>query len=397
MTPDKAFKEAPVLFCAIVGDSGAGKTRIAKACSSWFHRRQKEASNRYQEELADYEQKMMELKRKKDDATPARPKPTPPTQRQYFFNDTSTQGLERRLGNQDKGSVWMRDELKGLICGVDQYKSNKGDGTESILEYWDGGGKTVNRVDETKSFYLEANVSIVGCIQGQIFRSAFTDLNDAQGLAARFLFCQLPTLPMKRGRGSLELEPILDDIWTRISKLDINSLILDPEADNLFDAFFSQFEELATAAQHETVKAWCRKLPGQLLRVAAAIHLITWAHEKGKGSEPYLIGPGAVLAAWEWLTHCHDSFTLLQDQIRGNSLSALMAAILDLARQFPDGVSLRDIYSNHLRTQFKKVCDPLGKLPSELVREICQELEDNGYGCIKRVGKSDRFYAKEVD
>lgn len=396
-TPDRAFNEPPVIFSAIVGDSGAGKSRIEKVCSGWFHKQQREAHNRYQQDMADYEERMLEIKRNKDASTPARPKPTPPTERKYLFNGATTEAVERRLSSQTRGSIWIRPELKGLICGIDQYKSNKGDGTETILEYWDGGGKAVDRVDEAKSFYVEGNLSIVGGIQGKVFQSAFTDLNDAQGLAARFLFCQIPTLPMRRVKGSLRLEPILENIWTRISKLDIDFLTLDTDADNLFTDLFSQFQELETAAQHETVKAWCRKLPGQLLRVAASIHLITWAHEGKKSFEPYLIGPRAVLAGWEWLTHCYDSFTLLQDQIRGNTLHALMTAILDLARQSTDGVSLRDIYSNHLRAQLKKASDPLGKLPADLVREICQELENNGYGYLKRVGKSDRFYAREAD
>lgn len=399
-TPDDAFSEPPVLFSAVLGDSGSGKTRIEKACSAWFHKRQEEARARYEQEIADYERQVAEIKReeqkrKKDDSGPTREMPRPPRERKFIFNVATPEAVARKLGYQARGSVWMRGELKGLLGGIDQYKS-KGDGTELILEYWDAGGKAVDRVDEANSFYAaEGNLSIVGGIQGKAFASAFTDIDDAQGLAARFLFCQVPTLPMQRVAGSRELPSILADIWSRINQLGHPFFTLDPAADSLFTDCFGQFEELAIAAQYEAVRAWCRKLPGQLLRVSAAIHLISWAY--GEEDDPCQIGPTAVLAGWQWLTHCHDSFTLLQDQMRGYSPSALMAAILDLARQSPDGVSLRDIYAIHLKAQLKKAGDPLGKLPADLVREICQELESNGYGCIRRVGKSDRFYARGDD
>ena len=348
--------------------------------------------------MSDYERRVIEIKREeqkrrknKDDGDPAQELPRPPRERKYIFNVATPEAVARKLGYQARGSVWMRGELKGLICGIDQYKS-KGDGTELILEYWDAGGKAVDRVDDANSFYAaEGNLSIVGGIQGKAFASAFTDIDDTQGLAARFLFCQVPTLPMRRVKGHKQLPLILPDIWSRINQVSQSTLVLDDAADSFFTDCFDQFEELAIAAQYEAVRAWCRKLPGQLLRVSAAVHLISWAY--GEESDPCQIGARAVIAGWEWLIHCHDSFTLLQDQMRGYSPSALMDAVLGLAKQSPDGVSLRDLYAIHLKAQLKKAADPLGKLPADLVREICQELEANGYGCLRRVGKSDRFYA----
>jgi hypothetical protein len=386
------------LFSAIIGDSGAGKTRFERACASWFHHQQENARARYEADMADYERELEEIqqlekRRKKDDPPINRPKPKLPRERKFLFNVATPEAVARKLGHQARGSVWMRGELKGLICGIDQYKG-KGDGTELILEYWDAGGKSVDRVDEGNSFYAsEGNLSIVGGIQGRAFQTAFTDVDDSQGLAARFLFCQVATLPMRRVSGVRCLPDMLPDIWARINTLQSEALTLDEAADALYTDLFDQFQDLATSAPYEAVKAWCRKLPGQVLRVAAAVHLIRWGSEAA--DSPSTIGAESILAAWAWLSHCHDSFTLLQDQMRGSTMASLMDAVISLAKGQPDGVSLRDLYVLHLKAQAKKLADPLGKQPADLIREVCLELQANGYGEIKRVGKSDRFIAME--
>jgi len=397
-TPDETFCEPPVLFSGIVGDSGAGKTRFERACADWFHRQQETARARYEIDMEDYQRdieeiQQLEKRRKKDDPPVNRPKPKMPRERKFLFNVATPEAVARKLGHQARGSVWMRGELKGLICGIDQYKG-KGDGTELILEYWDAGGKAVDRVDEGNSFYAsEGNLSIVGGIQGRAFQSAFTDIDDSQGLAARFLFCQVATLPMRRVSGVRYLPALLPDIWEKISQTEMVRMTLDEAADSLYTDLFDQFQELATSAPYEAVKAWCRKLPGQVLRVAAAVHLIRWG--SGAADNPGAIGAESILAAWAWLSHCHDSFTLLQDQMRGSTMASLMDAVISLAKGQPGGVSLRDLYALHLKAQAKKLADPLGKQPADLIREVCLELQANGYGEIKRVGKSDRFIAME--
>lgn len=105
-----------------------------------------------------------------------------------------------------------------------------------------------------------------------------------RGLMGRFLY----TMPQTNiGGRDIELKSISPELTVRYHKLLIQllrfnpgssiPLLLSPEALALFQEFRRGYEpQLGRGGElsHEFLRAWCERLPGQLLRIAAAYHAV---------------------------------------------------------------------------------------------------------------------------
>jgi hypothetical protein len=122
-----------------------------------------------------------------------------PTLKRCQVSNVTTESLQGILDENPRGVLMVRNELSGLIAGLNQYKHGAGDDRQFFLDLWDGTPIITDRKsDRTRDgapcFVLDAFTAIYGTIQpdvvGIMRRSAFND-----GWLDRFLFAYPRNLP----------------------------------------------------------------------------------------------------------------------------------------------------------------------------------------------------------
>ena len=264
-----------ITWTCIVGESGTGKSRAESVILGNLKQKQHQEKKRWLEQTQEYKQ--ITQNKAKDDNTEIEP---PAPERKYLFEVATIQAVMRRLSEQrENGSIWARDEIAGLFKSLGQFQGKKGDneGLECLLKMWDGSGSFIDRVNaETDSYSIpETRLSIAGGIQPGAFRTAFKDPHDAQGLQARFLYAIPQVFPAKRVKGYCQLSDILAPIIRLARPITLSGTIkLSCEADRRYSKLVEQIGLQAEQSSCPAVRAWMRKLPTQLLRIALGLHLV---------------------------------------------------------------------------------------------------------------------------
>jgi Protein of unknown function (DUF3987)/Primase C terminal 2 (PriCT-2) len=261
-----------IAWTCIVGESGTGKSRAEALILGNLKQKQHREKQRWLEQMAEYKQ--ICLSSSKNDDIEIQP---PAPERKYLFEVATIQAVMRRLSEQhENGSIWARDEIAGLFKSLGQFQGKKGDneGLECLLKMWDGSGSFVDRVNaETDSYAVpETRLSIAGGIQPGAFRTAFKDPDDAQGLQARFLYAIPQVFPARRVKGYCQLSDILPPLYDWLDQLPTGRIKLSPEADHRYSNLVEQIGLQAEQSTSGAIRAWMRKLPTQLLRIALGLH-----------------------------------------------------------------------------------------------------------------------------
>ncbi len=382
-----------IAWTCIVGESGTGKSRAESVILGNLKQKQHREKKRWLEQMQEYKQIIQ--KKSKDDNTDIEP-PTP--ERKYLFEVATIQAVMRRLSEQhENGSIWARDEIAGLFKSLGQFQGKKGDneGLECLLKMWDGSGSFVDRVNaETDSYSIpETRLSIAGGIQPGAFRTAFKDPHDAQGLQARFLYAIPQVFPAKRVKGYCQLSDILPQLYDWLDRCPRGKIKLSTEADCRYSNLVEQIGLQAEQSSNPAVRAWMRKLPTQLLRIALGLHLVECYYNRGLSFEELQLA--TLERAVEICRYYRSAFTVVQEKIAdSDNISSILLKIWDLATIKPEGVTPRDIYRGikAIGRRAKQVGRGVGAYTVELMTQLVQM----GKGTLEKNGRSIRFFAKFV-
>jgi len=318
-----SWSEPCVLWVVIIGDPGSVKSPAIDLALQPVRRLQREALDRYEEELRRYEMEKTKHEatladwRKKKEASrddppepPARPQP-----QRFIVSDITTEALAEVLGTSPRGVGLFRDELAAFFRSFDAYKGGRGADCQAYLEMHRAGYLVVDRkTGQKKTLQVErAAVSIMGSIQPGTFRRTLHREFFENGLVSRLLL----TMPPRQQKqwteksidaavlnrydmlfdGLLALEPQPSDEG-RFLPIEVS---LTAEAKKLFADFYNDLA-IKQAEADEDVASALAKLEGYCARLALVIHLVR--HEDGDRT---LTTPDAVdeasLAAAIRLTH----------------------------------------------------------------------------------------------
>ncbi|NJR75838.1 MAG: DUF3987 domain-containing protein [Scytonema sp. CRU_2_7] len=179
--------------------SGGGKTRADSLILSPLRQLQMSANADYQEEIKEYKRALTEYEKSEDSQAQ---EPEKPALRKYLFEVATIQSVLKRLSEQEnQGSLWARDEIKGLFSSLNQFSGNETEAIELLLKLWDNKETFIDRVDIENSYSIaNPGLGITGGIQNDIFRKVFKDANDGNGMQARFLFA----VPKQRQKSTLK-------------------------------------------------------------------------------------------------------------------------------------------------------------------------------------------------
>lgn len=199
----------PVLWTAVVSESGTAKTPAARLVMTHVHRQQAAYFRDFKEEMARYDEAIAEWKiaeaqrqqrqRQRDDGDddddPRPERPTPPTVRRNVVSDTTVEALAAILANNPRGVLLARDELAGWFGSFDRYANGKaGADASAWLSMYSAESFAIDRkTGIPPTIHVpQAAVCVTGGIQPGILQRALTAAHRESGLAARLMMAYPP-------------------------------------------------------------------------------------------------------------------------------------------------------------------------------------------------------------
>jgi hypothetical protein len=376
-----------IAWTGILGESGAGKTRVEKLVTSPLKQLQKLARERFTAEVAEWEETVANWK--EGDGR----KPPKPVERKYLFDVATIQAVMRRQSEQGmNGSLWVRDELIGIFQSFGQFNKGENEALSCLLAAWDGGSTQVDRVNQEDSYIIDSSrLSITGGIQPGVFKKIFKDPNDSQGLQARFLFAAMKPRKPKRVKGFCYLSEKLPPMYQWLDNLPEGEVKLSTAADQYYDKLYEQIGEQAMNTAMPAIRAWMFKLPGQLLRIALALHLIECYHEPNRPM--WTLQKDTLERAVLFAQYYRSTFHIIQTTaVDTDDISAILLQIWDKAlTRHPEGISTRDAYREIKAIQYR--AKDAGRSVAAYTADLFGKLQQMGKGSVVKNGRLIKFVA----
>jgi len=185
------FAQPPVIWTGIIGRSGSRKSpALDKGCFAVMEnerglmRQNKEAMDKYDNELAEWDAKSNKERGKK---------PEQPLQCTCLMDDMTLAALADAMQESPRGVLVKKDELSHWFSAFDQYHSAKGADVSRWLSLHTGVFFGEDRRTEKRRYRIhDPRVCIAGGIQPKVLRRALTEDFFERGLPARFLFAYPP-------------------------------------------------------------------------------------------------------------------------------------------------------------------------------------------------------------
>ncbi|GAB5439735.1 MAG: hypothetical protein Fues2KO_00840 [Fuerstiella sp.] len=284
----------PILWTAVVGDSGIQKSPPFRAVTKPLKLRQQQQIEAHAAAMAGYKSDLVEYKReaKKYDRTgegqpPMEPQ-KPPLER-CLVSDSTIEGLVPILQDNWRGVVLIRDELVGWIGGFDKYGKAGTASTDSAhwLSIYNADAIVVDRkTGEPRTLFVpDPCVSVSGTIQPGILHRALGDEHRENGLAARMLMACPPRtvkrwtdaeVPEEREQSLLDLVDRLFDLQPDTDadgKLKPGVVFLSDDARREFIEFFNATGDEQATLSGDLAASWA-KLEEAAARLALVFHCV---------------------------------------------------------------------------------------------------------------------------
>jgi hypothetical protein len=289
----------PILWGAIVGESGTAKTPAFKLVMRPVRERQRkalerhaEAVQRYEADLARWEQDMAAWKRARDAARDPPKKPDPPQAERFIIIDTTVEAVAPILLANPRGLLLARDELNGWMGSFDRYtgKGKAGADSANWLSMFNAESIIVDRKTGTpRTIYVpQAAVCVCGGIQPAILQRALSIEHRESGLAARLLLA-FPPRRVKRWTEDdidptaeaelvrlfdrlYELQPTTDDDGKPRPAL----VRLSADAKTAWKAYYHAHAIEQAELTGDMAAAWS-KLEEYAARLSLVVHFTRWA------------------------------------------------------------------------------------------------------------------------
>lgn len=380
----KSFVVPNVIWSILIQRSGGGKSRAESVIKSQILKWEIEATDRYKEKKAAFDESSERAKRNKKGligvGSLSEDVPLKPTKRTYLITETTPEAILNRLVEQvDEGVVLIRDELKAMFGSLGRYSKGGGE-VEALLELWNGAAIIVNRVKlEDCLITGKTRFSIGGGIQPGKLKSIFS-ANDDQGLLARFLPVMPATLEAVLYDGELELDRELPAMYHWIKSQNWDDLYLDESAAVAFKEMYSHLGNLNV--KHDGIHNWTSKAAGHVGRVAIPIHAIACYYDGQVARKE--VDVSTLTKAYLFILECLDNVYRIMGDLptddSSDGLSPVLRKILEKAEQHPNGVSMADLYRNinTIRTQADREKKSIG----EFTRSLCDELVELELGTL---------------
>jgi hypothetical protein len=177
----KGWKEPGVIWLAVVGKAGIGKTPSMNNILAPLNSINFKEIKRYHEQLDVWNFYNDLTKKEKED----HPEPIKPKKSQFIADDITLEALVDLHQESDNAVGVFKDELAGWFKDMNKYRA--GSDLEFWLSCWSGKSFSVNRMTRKGSFIEKPFIPVLGGIQPSIFTTFTTDENKDNGFLDRML------------------------------------------------------------------------------------------------------------------------------------------------------------------------------------------------------------------
>lgn len=391
------FEAPPNLFCSNVADSGELKTPlsdqiIVRPLKGLIER---EKLN-FAESVKNYnrlKQRYKILKQSKNinqlleefpDGEPVAPK-----EKMFTIKNTTIEGIAKQFKEHpNKGLLYYRDELKGMISSFGQYKGGKGDDREFYLQAFNGDAIQTLRAEGVTINIDKSSLSIFGSIQPAVLKQVFSDTNDSDGFWARFLFVNQPrrvaTLPDDDESG-IDITEAIAWYYNKIAKLPAATYTLSKAAFKQFQSYYNWLEQAKANSCPALANVYAKHegLTGRLALNLHVLHQVALMPRQEIYNVTNIdteISEEVMLKAIQLSQFYINEFKLVLADITSN-LDPLLVKVLKCAEK-NKVVAARDIILSSGKTNRPKTED---------VRNAFKKLATLGYGSITGEGSTLKF------
>lgn len=176
--------ESPIIFLALVGQSGLGKTPSLNQIINPLKKINQKKVEDYFAQYERYQEYLEAVKKSKNNTVVPVDKPR---RKQILATDTTIEALIN-LHNESKNAIGInKDELDGWFKDMNKYR--EGSDKQQWLSIWSNEPIVVNRLTRNDLYIASPFISVIGGIQPEILDSHFTQENVSSGFIDRFLFC----------------------------------------------------------------------------------------------------------------------------------------------------------------------------------------------------------------
>jgi hypothetical protein len=198
----RGWTAPPILWCAVIGESGTQKSPAMRAALKPIERRQQEQMALFHAQLAEYKSAIRSYRQAlRKSASDDLEEPEKPLCIRTIVKDATIESLVPILADNWRGVLLARDELAGWFGGFDRYSGRGAASADAAhwLSIYNAESVHVDRkTGDVPSLYVpHPAVCICGSIQPGILRRALSAEHRENGLAARLLMACPPTRPKK--------------------------------------------------------------------------------------------------------------------------------------------------------------------------------------------------------
>lgn len=179
----KGWIESGVVWIAIVGRAGIGKSHNIDTIVAPLKELNKREIRRFAKQIDDYNKYMDLTKKEKDNAIEV-PKPV---RTQFIVGDITLEALFDFHDQNPNGIGILRDELSGWMKDMNKYRA--GSDIETYLSCWSNQEIVLTRKTSKSAYVPKAYVPIIGGVQPKILSNHYTEENKNNGFIDRWLLC----------------------------------------------------------------------------------------------------------------------------------------------------------------------------------------------------------------
>lgn len=293
--------EPCMLWFALVGNAGVGKTHPLKNTLAPFQEIDKESYIQYQREMDIFTETLSLNKKEREDIGIEKPKK--PELMQCIVQDITIESLFRVLQVNARGVGGYMEELSSMVNNFDRY--NKGSDQEYFLTMWSGGSIRVNRKTSEPIFIERPFVSIAGTIQPTTLVKSMNGRTE-NGFIDRILF-SYPDGLKKEHWNDQQINPNTIDDWTKVIKRLVEIPLtkdgsggavpeimeLTEEAKQSYVDWNAELVELINKSESDVIKSMLSKMESYTIRLSLILEMLYWSCSEVAGSrlddDPYSI------------------------------------------------------------------------------------------------------------
>ncbi|MFN8678792.1 MAG: DUF3987 domain-containing protein [Thermomicrobiales bacterium] len=260
----------PILWLAVIGDPGSGKSPALEAAQHPVNELQKEAWQRFQDALGQWEQDALDAKAAKQAP------PEKPVLEHFLTTDATTEALAFLLGS-SPGVVLVRDELVGWVKSHDAYR--KAGDRQQWLSLWAGTGLKVDRRSSGPVYVPKPTAVVVGGIQPDLLPDLAEEAQRRDGFVDRLLCTWPDAFPQRWSEATVRqsttraAEHLFAQLRPTFRAQEPALHDLTREAKETFAEWFDINAEQREASSGLVAGCYA-KYPGQCVRLALVLHCL---------------------------------------------------------------------------------------------------------------------------